>query len=214
MPNENAADRVYRRLEAAILSGRLKPREHIVERDLVAELNVSRTPIREALARLRAAGLVAGGGGRGVVVSDFTRQEIRDLYYLREALERAAAKLIVKRASAADVEDARSLNEAFRKACERDDLRAMIDANNAFHRRINEISGNRFLVEDLEHVRLKAFLVRHATWMESGAAMASADEHEEMLAALETRDRRAFERTVLKHMNVAKNAYLARRALG
>lgn len=214
MEQQNSALRVYTDLEEAILLGRLKPRERLVERDLVDQFGVSRTPVREAIGRLRSAGLVEPAGRRGVVVRDFTRKEVLDLYYLRETLERAAAKLICENITPQDIKEADKINRDFGKACNVADLRAMIEANNAFHQRLLETTRNNFLIEDLEQVRLKVFVFRYSLWADPKAAKVSIRDHDKMLKALKSGNRQKFEHTVLRHMNVARDAYLAQNFWG
>lgn len=214
MERQNSSSKVYDSLECAILLGKLKPHQRLVERDLVAELGVSRTPVREALSRLKAVGLVRPEGRRGLVVRDFTRQEILDLYFLRETLERAAVKLIFKHLTPADVKEAELINEQFRRACRRLDLRTMIETNNAFHQRLLEITQNQFLIRALEEIRLKVFLFRYSLWSDPQTVQGSIRDHDEMLKALREGHQRRFERLVVRHMNVAKQAYLARHFWG
>ena len=172
---EPSAEKAYRLLEGAILSGRFKPRERLIERDLVAELKLSRTPIREALTRLREAGVVRSAPRRGLTVSHFTGKEIVDLYYVREALERAAAKLIVAKVTPAALKLGSEINRRFVVACDKSDLNAMIRTNDEFHRVLLEIAENAILEDALKQIRLKAFLCRYSLWSEPGAARKSAN---------------------------------------
>jgi DNA-binding GntR family transcriptional regulator len=92
-----ASDKAYRQLRAEILDGDLPPGTVLAEVDQSTRLGVSRTPLREALARLTADGLVAPASGRGVVVTDVSLDTITQLFELRQALEEQAARLAARR---------------------------------------------------------------------------------------------------------------------
>ncbi|WP_024288322.1 GntR family transcriptional regulator [Cellulomonas sp. KRMCY2] len=95
-----ASERVYSSLKDDILAWRLTPGTELSEVDQAMRLGVSRTPLREALARLSAEGLATPGRGRTLVVSDLSPGDLRHLYELREALETQAARLAARRRSA------------------------------------------------------------------------------------------------------------------
>ena len=80
--------RVTKEIEEAILSGQFKPRERLIEMDLISRFGVSRTVIREALKRLEAKGLVRTTPYRGAMVADLTVKEIEEIYFVRAELER------------------------------------------------------------------------------------------------------------------------------
>lgn len=94
-----ASDRVYQQLREEILDGILAPRDTLTEVEQSTRLGVSRTPVREALSRLTADGLVAAASGR-LVVTGVSADDIIALYELREALEVQAARLAAARRDA------------------------------------------------------------------------------------------------------------------
>jgi DNA-binding GntR family transcriptional regulator len=108
-----ASDRAYRQLRTEILEGDLPPGTVLAEVDQATRLGVSRTPLREALARLAADGLVTSGPGRGVVVTEVSGDTIVELFELRQALEEQAARLAARRR---DPEVFRALQKEFREA--------------------------------------------------------------------------------------------------
>ena len=99
LPRGEAA---YQHIRSAIQAGRLKSGERLREIDLAKQIGLSRTPIREALSRLEAEGLVAHDATRGVVVAELDYSMVTELYYMREVLEGTAARLAAQHAS--DVE--------------------------------------------------------------------------------------------------------------
>src|ERR1700760_5191510 len=85
--NETVADRIADRLKRSIVTGEIKPGQKLVEKDIAAAFNVSRTPLREALARLVNDGLAIGIPYRGIFVRQITLRQVRGIYELRIAIE-------------------------------------------------------------------------------------------------------------------------------
>lgn len=92
-----ASDRAYNALREDIIEWRLRPGTVLAEVEQSERLGVSRTPLREALSRLSAEGLTTAAGGRGVVVTDISLEDIDELFELRETLECKAAALAAER---------------------------------------------------------------------------------------------------------------------
>ncbi|MCU1519123.1 MAG: GntR family transcriptional regulator [Pseudarthrobacter sp.] len=97
-----ASDRAYAALRDDIVEWRLLPGTLLAEVEQSERLGVSRTPLREALGRLAAEGLTTAAGGRGVVVSDISLEDIDELFELRETLEGRAAELAAERGNPED----------------------------------------------------------------------------------------------------------------
>src|SRR5437762_400223 len=104
--------RVYDHLREEILTGRLKPGAELGEVPLSEQLGVSRGPLREAIGRLAAEGLVTVRPRRGAVVRSLSREEFLELYQVREALERIAVQLAVPRLTDEQFQGLAELNEA------------------------------------------------------------------------------------------------------
>src|SRR4030066_1930209 len=107
--------RIFKEIEGDILSGRFKPRERLVEMDLISKYGVSRTVIREALKSLEAKGLVRATPYRGVVVADLTVEEIEEIYFLRTELEKIAAKQVLEHITQGDIRDLKKLSKEVEK---------------------------------------------------------------------------------------------------
>jgi DNA-binding GntR family transcriptional regulator len=191
---------VYQGLEREIILGRLKPRERLLESPLCRRLGVSRTLLREVFRRLEGAGLVTLQPNRGVVVRDFSAQEVEDVYYLRTALERAAVPLIVERVTLADLKALREIEAEFERACRQADMDGMILNNLAFHRRLDEASGNRFLCQFLAISHLQTQQIRYLAWVDTRRVQGSIREHRAILAALARHDAARFGQAIEKHL--------------
>jgi len=131
-------EQVYRALVDAISDGGLAPGQRVTQEDLAERLAVSRQPVLQALRLLKADGLVQDAPGRGVLVAPLTASLIANVYQVRAALDRLAARLAAMQRARLDPR----LLEQGRKAVRGRSVSAMIDADVAFHRAIYAASGN------------------------------------------------------------------------
>ena len=133
LDNRTLWEQVRDRLREDILAGRLEPGAELSEVALAREFGTSRGPLREALGRLAAEGLVTITPRRGAVVTQLSRQEFIDAYQVREALETLAVRLAVPLVSDVEVANLRELCELMARAAREDEVRLFFDTNNAFH---------------------------------------------------------------------------------
>jgi DNA-binding GntR family transcriptional regulator len=159
--------RVYDHLRAEILDGRLEPGTELAEVALSEQLGVSRGPLREAIGRLAAEGLVTVRPRRGAVVRSLSEEQFLELYQVREALEAMAVKLAVPRLRADDFEALAALNQAMDEHGARDEVEPFFEANLEFHNRLLEASGNtklqevyRQLLDQLGRHRMRSLTLR------------------------------------------------------
>ena len=134
--------RVYDFLREEILSERLRPGAELQEVALSEELGVSRGPIREAIGRLAAEGLVTVRPRRGAVVRSLSKDEFLELYQVREALEMMAVRLAVPKLAAGDIDELEALIAEMSGHAEHEEVGEFFEANMAFHARLVEASGN------------------------------------------------------------------------
>jgi DNA-binding GntR family transcriptional regulator len=180
---------VYITLRDAISDGSLQPGERVKQEDLAAQLNVSRSPVLQALRLLKKDGLLEDAPGRGVIVTRLTVERIVSLYQIRGALDALAAKLAAKAPTTIDM----NLIERGRKVARTNDVRAMIEADMAFHQAIYAASGNSLIVESAAlhwvHVRrlmgavLQQSASRQGIWAEHQAIANAVNGGEGALAA-------------------------------
>ncbi|MQA82705.1 MAG: FCD domain-containing protein [Streptosporangiales bacterium] len=179
---------VHQGLRDAILHGRYRPNQRLVELELAEELNASRTPVREALQRLGSEGLIVRVR-RGWAVREFSKSEIRQIYEVRLALEGYAARLAAERASDRELDEIGALIDEQLRAQAADviprDL--LVQVNDRFHDCIVAASGNERLVESIRHSRTYYFNYRLAALYSDGQAVASLDEHVAIAAAVRRR---------------------------
>jgi len=199
---------VFRQLENAILSGYFKPRERLVERNLLAHFDVSRTIIREVLKMLEGKGLVKITPYRGAVVVDLSAEEVEEIYFLRQKLEAIAARLVVENITRVEIQRLKKLCKELEKHLSKK-TDQMIEKDNEFHRALFQASENSHLNEMIDHLSTKVHMVKFNAWSLPNRIEHSISEHRAMIAALERRDAEAFEKLVIEHLLFSKNSYMA-----
>lgn len=141
-PPAALADRAYSSLKHQILTCKLRPGERLVEKVLCVQLQISRTPLREALNRLGLEGLVSLVPYHGFEVAPITRQDIRDMCELRYIMESEMAARTAQRASAEELEELAQLADLRYTPGERDTYNEYLRANSAFHIKLAHCSHN------------------------------------------------------------------------
>ncbi|MFE7169650.1 GntR family transcriptional regulator [Streptomyces sp. NPDC057616] len=159
-------ERVLAGLRQEIISGTLRPGDRLVERELADRFGVSRVPVREAIRALVAEGFVHFETPRRAVVRRLTRQDVQELFELREALEVYAAGLAASRATPEDLAQVEKLLDLAAAATGAGDAEAITDVNSRLHDRIVAMAGNSLLTEALEPVagRLRWMTRRNEEW--------------------------------------------------
>jgi DNA-binding GntR family transcriptional regulator len=141
-------DIVSSHVRRAIMVGRLRPGERLIEQALAAELRMSRGPVRDALRQLEQEGLVQIYRNRGAVVSTLGLREAYEFYLVRGHLESLAVRLAREHMQPADIDYLQDLVDGMAKLCgAEEDWMAAADLDLAFHRRIVACSRNRSLMQ-------------------------------------------------------------------
>jgi DNA-binding GntR family transcriptional regulator len=140
------ADEVYQQIFDAITRGDIAPGERIVQEKLGQELQVSRTPVREALLRLEQEGVLTIVGRSGFEIRQLTDSEVRDIYQSREAIEGYSMRLLTEAADGAVVKRIETVISKEENLKSRT-VRSYFNANRNIHRAIVEATGNVYLLE-------------------------------------------------------------------
>ncbi len=175
---------VYEQLLDAMMEGRLKPGDRLVMDRLAEELDVSRTPVRDALLRLHREGVVEPAGRRGYLVRPSSDSDIHHFYEARMAVEGFAAELLAQ-AGADPLNKVRALLDEI-AAVPLASTRDSFDANRRFHRGIVEATGNAYLVDMFDAIwnRSRTALT-YRDFMEANPNEDFVPEHEALIAALD-----------------------------
>jgi len=183
----NRAVEVYEELRSAIVEGRIRPNERLIEAELAERLDVSRTPIRESMLRLAADGLVISRR-RGWVVREHSPQEIQDIYEVRAALEGYAARLAAQRASDDMITEIVRIHKSYVAELQQISRGHLIEHNDAFHNAVIAASGNARLAEQIQRNTAFYFVHRIAGFLSDDEVRNSIAGHQELVDALVARD--------------------------
>jgi DNA-binding GntR family transcriptional regulator len=199
-----SAEAVYRKLLHKIFSRQLRPGQRLPEVLVAEQLEVSRTPVREALRRLANEGLVVLIPNVGASVVTPTRTEMLDTYEVRNVLECLAVRRAAERISAVQLARLEEKIEEETRVFAQRDLEAYIEINNAFHRIIAEASGNLALADTIENYLARTFV--YMVFFESFFDFdtnPSLEEHRAILEALRARDSEEAVRLMDRHIRQA-----------
>ncbi|MFE8887345.1 GntR family transcriptional regulator [Pseudarthrobacter enclensis] len=198
-----ASDRAYAALRDDITEWRLLPGTVLAEVEQSARLGVSRTPLREALGRLTAEGLTTTAGGRGVVVTDVSLEDIDELFELRETLECRAAALAAERGdTAAFARLQKELLEAPGLITgNAPDRSAYYELAGRLDTAIDEAAGNTYLVQAMRALRVHLVRVRRLAADDMERLAAAAAEHAAIAEAIAARDPRLAEAATTLHLH-------------
>lgn len=180
--------RVYDHLRDEIMRDRLPPGTELSEVALSRELAVSRGPIREAIGRLAAEGLVTVRPRRGAEVRSITPEELIESYQVREALEVLAVRLAVPRITDAELAGLDELADQMSEHAKKGAVADFFTANVAFHERLCELSGNKKLLEVYRRLAGEVGRFQARTLALRGSLDGSVTEHRAILAAIRLRD--------------------------
>lgn len=183
----NQGEAAYSKLLSAIRAGHFAPGDRLRETDVAERLNLSRTPVREALRRLEADGIVEHRPRLGAVIRALSHSELVELYEMRIVLERTAAEMAAKHAAPAEVTALRDINAAL-STCRPAQAAAL---NQDFHRAIYLATRNRFL-RDSARALNNALMLMGPTTLDDPARIAQVcDQHAAILDAIAAGDARA-----------------------
>jgi DNA-binding GntR family transcriptional regulator len=202
------AKRVYEALKASILSLEFAPGASLDEAKLVASLGVSRTPVREAIIRLEAEGLVTVLPNRGASVAPLDLARIKDYLEGVDLIQRAVTRWAAVRCSKRQLETIKAAGERFESSSASGDTDQMVLSNHEFHALIAEACGNTLVAESYrrlldEGLRIARFTLNPRYYLSAGDYKRFVDsvvnEHRLMIRAIATRDPEAAERVAADH---------------
>ncbi len=190
----SSADQVYQRLRRLLIEGYYPPGARLIEERLAQDLGVSRTPVRQALVRAAAEGLVQLFPNRGAIARSFTIDDLLEIYDLRALLEGHAAYLAAQRITAADLDQleraATALEQSLTMTFERreDEVHFLVEQNAIFHQTIARAAGNQRLITMLDQIVAVPLQFRSFYWYRSEERRISNFFHRSILNALRLGD--------------------------
>jgi DNA-binding GntR family transcriptional regulator len=192
-------------LRNEIVSGRFKPGERLVEQQLCAALDVSRTSLREALRQLEAEGLVQQVPHRGSVVASVSATDALQIYDVRGALEVLAVRNFTRHATPDDVRELRAVFDSFTEVADLSKLNGseLLSLKQSFYQVLLDIEQNSVVRGLLELMNNRVSLLRALSLGREGRALKMLDELATIVRQIEARDETAAEKATLVHV---KNA--------
>jgi len=209
-------EQVIAALRTAILDFQLRPGQRLVERELIEQLGVSRTTVREALRELTSEGLVTVVPQRGAVVSAPSLAEAEDLYEIRAVLESILVERFVERATDAQLERLTKAVEYFAEVTAgTSDIRVVLDAKDSFYAVLVEGAASPALQNIIEGLQARVRILRATSMSEPGRAEEAAEELRLVVVAASKREAAEAARLCAAHVrNAAKTALKHLRAEG
>jgi DNA-binding GntR family transcriptional regulator len=205
--NTSRSEFVFASLRDAIWEGRFAPGERIPEEEIAHSLGVSRTPVRDALRRLQERGMLVIGAGRSLVVAELSKQQVLELYAMREILEGSAARFAAQHANEAEIDLLHRVLDEFDK--HQDDARMLVALNRRFHRAICEAAHNRYLIATLDGMHDALALLHGNTFRVPNRRSESDAEHRRIVLAIERRDADEAEKAAREHVRQAQRTRFA-----
>jgi len=199
-------------IKADIIIGRLRPREHLVEDDIMEKFGASRHTVRAVLANLEQMGLITRRPNKGAVVRDFSVEQVEEIYEVRMILQAEAASRLPLPADKKTIADLRAIHDDYCKALDAGRLIDVNVLNDAFHRRIWLTCPNKYLAATIEKLWVETTGIRWYGVGDMQLLSHSRTDHQQMIEQMESGDRESFVALSVHHILPPLRAF--RRAHG
>ena len=200
---------VANRLRQMLVEGRIAPGAKLNERELCALLQVSRTPLREALKMLAAEGLVQLLPNRGAIAVELSLDDIQNTFEVMAGLEGQSGELAAQRIDEAELREIKALHFEMLAAFTRADLPAYYRLNAQIHTSINLAAKNTVLTATYRQLNARLQALRFRSNQDGDKWQSAVREHEAMIAALESRDAVALRAVLIAHLNHKRDVVMA-----
>jgi DNA-binding GntR family transcriptional regulator len=207
--NKSLTSIIFDRIREDILNDQYVTGSKIIEAKLADELGVSRTPVREALKQLELDGLVENIPNRGVVVKGISKQDISDIYTIRQAIEGIAAQWCVERISAEELNELKEIFDLMEFYTFKKDVDKISELNTRFHEVIYHSTKSRYLEHVLKDFQIFIKSTRNKSLKAPGRIEEALEEHRKIIDAIIAKDVLAAQESIIHHVNKSKrNAQL------
>ena len=200
VPRAALHEQVAHRLRQMLVEGRISPGAKLNERELSIVLNVSRTPLREAIKMLAAEGLVELLTNRGAIAVELTEADVLNTFEVMAGLEAQSGELAAQRITDAELNEIRAIHFEMLAAYTRRDLPGYYRLNAAIHSAINAAAKNPVLTSTYNQVNARLQALRFRSNQDGDKWKNAVAEHELMIAALGARDARAMRAVLASHL--------------
>lgn len=208
IPREVLHQQVAVRLRQRIVEGQIAPGAKLNERELCAQLQVSRTPLREAIKMLAAEGLVLLLPNRGAVAAQLTAQDVVDTFEVIAGLEGQSGELAAQRIDDAELAEIRALHYEMLAAHTRRDLPTYYRLNALIHNQINVAARNPVLTQTYRTINARLQVLRFRSNFDEAKWRRAVQEHEQMIDALSDHDAARLRAVLVTHLQHKRDAVL------
>jgi len=197
---ELLSKKVYRVLKFKIIKGSFKPGEKLLEGRIAKQLGVSRTPVREGLRQLAAAGFVKMNPNQAVVVSNVSFKDIHEVLQIRGVLEGLAARLTTALITEGKINELEVYNKNMEKYISQNNILAFGKESDKFHELILDICGNSRVVQIRKNLANQIYRFRNISLHIPGRLESALKEHREIIEAIKQRDAEKADTLSKKHI--------------
>lgn len=197
---DGLVDKAYKVIRDAILSRRLAPGSRLSVPEFARQLDISRSPVREAITRIEYEGLAESTSHRGAVVVQIGLDELIGIYELREVLEGLAARLATRAADTTVIDDLEQNWQAHHDAVESGDVDRHMELDAAFHGHIRDAAGNLRLSDNLRQLQGQIRVAMTTTVARRGGMDAALAEHRTLIDAIRGGDPAVAENVARDHI--------------
>lgn len=198
-------DVVFENLRGAIVEGKLKPGQRLMEVQLAEQLGVSRTPVREAIRKLELEGLVVMLPRKGAYVANMSLKDLMDVLEIRASLEGLAASLAAERITDEDIKKLESIVEEFNYSINESDVEALLRQDVEFHECIFKSTNNKKLHQLINSLWEQVYRFRVTYISDYDSTVNIVEEHKMILDAIKRRDSKLAKQYAMQHIQTAEN---------
>jgi len=200
LKKENLGTQVFEQLKGMILRGEISPGRRIVESEIALSMGISRTPVREAVHKLEAEGLLTALSKGGYAVRGLTISDIEDTFDIRSILESFAGYLAAKRHTEGELIALEMKIDEFQRYLDRGDLKRLSAVNTEFHEALYELSRSNRLIKMIHGLKDEIHFLRKIILNSEEMARLSNRDHREIVKAIQQRDAKKVERQLKEHI--------------
>jgi len=208
IPRAALHEQVAHRLRQMLVEGAIAPGAKLNERELAELLNVSRTPLREAIKMLAAEGLVELLPNRGAIAVSLTEDDVLNTFEVMAGLEGLSGELAAQRITPAELAEIQAMQFEMMAAYTRRDLSAYYALNSRIHAAINAAAKNPVLLTVYNQVNARLQALRFRSNQDGEKWKAAVKEHERMIEALSARDAAGMREVLVAHLHNKRDVVL------
>jgi DNA-binding GntR family transcriptional regulator len=194
-------------IEFKILSGTIRPRERLVERDLMEAYGISRGNVRKILKDLAFKHLITHSANKGAIVAEPTGKDVEDIFETRLLLENYAIEFVIPKLTDASMTKIESCEEQFEKSLKEENLRGLFYYNRMFHSAMFEVCGNSVIYQMIDQLRKRSHIWFNYFAGNSQHRMNTAKDHQLMIECMKKGDVAGLKELNIKHLSEGYQSY-------